>query len=101
MSSARSTNWFWPPLVAVIAYNVGWWAVAPLSCTATQTAGATSGRTTCSSLLGIDYSGTGTYNPSFDAANQAGLLLAAAGFIVVLVVMLRRQRRDRGEPWVR
>ena len=72
--------WFWPPLVAVIAYNVGWWAVAPLSCTATQTVGATSGRTTCSSLVGIDYSGSGIYNPSLDPANQVGLLLAGIAF---------------------
>jgi hypothetical protein len=27
---------YWPPLVAVIAYNIGYWAVAPLFCTATQ-----------------------------------------------------------------
>ena len=26
---------FWPPLLAVVAYNVGYWAVAPLYCTAT------------------------------------------------------------------
>jgi hypothetical protein len=28
--------WFWPPLAAVIAYNVGYWAVARLSWTATR-----------------------------------------------------------------
>jgi hypothetical protein len=85
---------FWPPLVAVVAYNVGYWAVAPLSCTATETVGETS-TTTCSSLTGIGYSGVGIYNPSLDPANQVGLLLAGFSFIVVLTTMLWRGRRTR------
>lgn len=83
---------FWPPLVAVIAYNVGFWAVAPLSCTATEAAGGTS-TTTCSSLIGIGYSGSGIYNPSLDPANQVGLLVAAIAFIVVLAALLWQRRR--------
>lgn len=83
---------FWPPLVAVIAYNVGYWAVASLSCTATEAAGGTS-TTTCSSLIGIGYSGSGIYNPSLDRANQAGLLLAVIAFIVVLATLLWQRRR--------
>ena len=83
---------FWPPLGAVIAYNVGYWAVVPLYCTATETAGGTS-TTTCSSLIGIGYSGSGIYNPSLDPANYAGLLLAAVAFVVVLALMLWQGRR--------
>jgi hypothetical protein len=83
---------FWPPLLAVIAYNVGYWAVAPFYCTATEAVGGAS-TTTCSSLIGIGYSGSGTYDPSLDPANQAGLLLAAIAFIVVLTAMLRQGRR--------
>ena len=85
---------FWPPLAAVIAYNVGYWAVAPLSCTATEAAGGTS-TTSCSSLIGIGYSGSGIYNPSLDPANQAGLVLAVIAFVVVLATMLWRVRRVR------
>ena len=85
---------FWPPLVAVIAYNVGYWAVAPLYCTATEAAGGTS-TTTCSSLIGTGYSGSGIYNPSLDPANQAGLLLAGIAFVVVLAAMLWQGRRVR------
>lgn len=85
---------FWPPLLAVIAYNVGYWAVAPLYCTATEAAGGTS-TTTCSSLIGIGYSGSGIYNPSLDPANQAGLLLAAVAFVVALAMMLWQGRRAR------
>ena len=83
---------YWPPLLAVIAYNVGYWAVAPLYCTATEAAGGTS-TTTCSSFIGIGYSGSGTYNSSLGPANQAGLLLAAVAFVVVLGAMLWQGRR--------
>lgn len=85
---------FWSPLVAVIAYNVAYWAVAPLYCTATEAAGGTP-TTTCSSLIGIGYSGSGMYNPSLDPANQAGLVVAAIAFVVVLAGMLWERRRMR------
>ncbi len=86
---------FWPPLLAVVAYNVGYWAVAPLYCTATGTVGGPS-TTACSSVLGINYSGTGLYNPSLDPANLAGLLLAAVTFVVVLVAIIAKRRSARG-----
>ena len=85
---------FWPPLLAVIAYNVGYWAVAPLSCTAIETVGGTS-TTTCSWLIGIGYSGAGMFNPSLDLANQVGLVLAALVFVVVLAATSRRARAAR------
>ena len=86
---------FWPPLAAVVAYNVGWWAVAPFYCTAAAVAVGGTSTTTCSSLIGIGYSGTGIYNPSLDPANQAGLLSAAVAFVVVLTTMLWQGRRAR------
>ena len=90
---------FWPPLLAVVAYNVGYWAVAPLYCTATEKVGGPS-TTTCSSVLGINYSGSGLYNPSLDPANAAGLLLAALTFVVVLVAIIAKRRfgRDVSAP---
>jgi hypothetical protein len=87
---------FWPPLVAVIAYNVGYWAVVPLYCTATEAVGGAS-TTVCSSLIGISYSGSGIYNPSLGPANQVGLLLAAVAFVVVLATMLWQGRPGRVE----
>lgn len=87
---------FWPPLVAVIAYNVGYWAVVPFNCTATGTVGGTT--TVCSSLIGIRYSGSGLYNPSLEPANQVGLLLAAVAFVVVLAAMLWKGRAGRVAP---
>jgi hypothetical protein len=90
---------FWPPLLAVVAYNVGYWAVAPLYCTATEAVGGLS-TTVCSSVLGINYSGSGLYNPSLDPANMAGLLLAAVAFAVVLasIILKRRSERDVTAP---
>ena len=85
---------FWPPLVAVIAYNVGYWAVVPLYCTATEVVGGTS-TTACSSLIGIRYSGSGIYNPSLEPANLVALLLAAIAFLVVLAAMLWKGRTGR------
>jgi len=85
---------FWPPLLAVVAYNVGYWAVAPLYCTATEVVGGPS-TTVCSSVLGINYSGSGTYNPSGDPANMAGLLLAAVAFVAALVAIISKRRSER------
>ena len=95
----RRPTLFWPPLLAVVAYNVGYWAVAPLYCTATEAVGGLS-TTVCSSVLGINYSGSGLYNPSLDPANMAGLLLAAVAFVVVLVAIIskRRSERDASAP---
>ena len=85
---------FWPPLLAVVAYNAAYWAVAPLYCTATEAVGGLS-TTVCSSVLGINYSGTGSYNPSLDPANMAGLLLAALAFVAVLAAMILKRRSER------
>jgi len=90
----RHPTLYWPPIVAVIAYNVGWWAVAPMYCTATQAVGGVS-TTICSNLLGLTWSGSGIYNPSLEPANQAALLMAAVAFVVVLAVMLWRGRAGR------
>jgi len=91
---------FWPPLAAVVAFNVGYWATVPLYCGATSTvdgAGAGVSTTTCQSLLGGTFTGTGIVNPSLDPANEAGLGMAAVAFVVVLVAIIVR-RRSRGVP---
>jgi hypothetical protein len=91
---------FWPPLAAVTAWNVGYLAIVPMSCTATQTVGVGSGAaaesfTVCSSLTGIVYSGRGVYNPPLEPANQAALVLAVVTFVLVLaaVTWFRRSHR--------
>jgi hypothetical protein len=88
---------FWPPLAAVIAWNVGFLAFAPMTCTTTETIGVGSSEggeptTVCSSLTGIAYSGRGLFNPSLEPANQAAWVFAAVSFVVVLAAirLLRR-----------
>ncbi len=80
----RRPRIFWPALLAVIALDIGYWAVVPFSCTASAGVGADAttaevgaGATTvCSSLIGLRYSGEGIYDPSRLPALAAGLLLA-------------------------
>lgn len=94
---------FWPVLSAVIAFFVGYVLVAPVSCTALgvveEAAGATEsdsvGLTTCTNLLGIDYSGTGLYNPPLWPAVVAGVILAAA-----VALILRRLLHEQGSRGV-
>jgi hypothetical protein len=95
----RRPTAFWPPLAAVIAWNVAFLAIAPMSCTTTQTiaVGSSGGgepTTLCSSLTGIVYSGRGLFNPSLEPANQAAWVFAAVSFVVVLAAIrwLRRSR---------
>lgn len=82
---------FWPPLSAVIGHVVGYWTVVPLYCSATDVGGGTS-MTTCSSLIGITYSGSDAYNPSHAPADQAGLIVGAIALIAVFVATLWRAR---------
>jgi hypothetical protein len=64
---------YWPPLLAVIAYDVVYWAVAPFSCYARSDAGQIS-NTACSSLIGAHYAGVGIFTPSLLPAIVAGLV---------------------------
>ena len=82
---------YWPPLVAVIAYNAGYWLVAPIYCSVTQDVGGSSA-TTCSSLIGISHPGSSP-DPWLAAAHVTGLQSAAIAFVVTLAAMLWRQRR--------
>jgi hypothetical protein len=80
---------YWPPMSAVLAFFVGYAAVAPISCTATQRVGGLS-RTVCASLVGIRYEGTETYNAPLMPGLVAGLLLGGAAAIAVAIVLWRR-----------
>ena len=82
---------FWPPMAAVLAFLVGYVAVAPLICAADGGVG-TGSTTLCSSLIGIGYSGTGAYNPSLLPAVLAGLALAALVGLLVLGFLWRTTR---------
>jgi hypothetical protein len=71
---------FWPPLVGVLSFFIGFVLIAPWSCTTTATTSGDPGAfTTCSNILGLNYSGGGSYNPPLWPALAVGLALAAAG----------------------
>lgn len=80
---------FWPPLLAVIAYNVGFWAVAPLYCGATSEVGSV-GTTVCTSLIGIRYTGGDNFNPSSMPGVIAGLTFAGVTAIATIGFLLWR-----------
>ena len=96
---------FWPPVSAVVAWNVAFLAVVPWTCTTTSTMGAGGpggglgdATTVCTSLLGSTTTGPGTLNPSLEPANQVALLAAVITFAVVLAfagVLPRARRRLR------
>jgi hypothetical protein len=83
----------WPVLVGVWSFVLGYVLVAPLSCSTSAAPPGEAGRTTCSNVLGIDYSGTDVYNPSLCPARMAGLAAAAGG-----VVVTRQITRRTGSP---
>jgi hypothetical protein len=86
----------WPTLVGVWAFVLGYILIAPLSCTSTAMA-VTAGspvavsHTTCTNILGIDYSGTGIYNPSLVPAGFAGVAAGAAGVLSTRFLLRRRR----------
>jgi hypothetical protein len=86
----------WPALVGVWAFVLGYLLVAPLGCTSKTmavTAGspAAASHTTCTNILGIDYSGTGIYNPSLVPALVVAAAAGAAGALATRFLLRRRR----------
>ncbi len=79
---------FWPIVVGIAVLFVGYVLVAPLSCTSEAVAresGHAVGATSCTNLVGIDYSGGPGYNPPLWPALLAGV---AGGAIAGAVTRL-------------
>lgn len=112
---------FWPPIIALVTFIAGVTVVAPLSCSTSSMSvasvwvpsqatpatfvtpvtgaipvkpisGETIGRTNCSNLAGMRYSGPGNYQPSFLPALLVGLLAAAALGPLARYWLHRRER---------
>lgn len=92
---------FVPALFALVGFFVGFMLVVPLGCTV-QSMAITEGRTTttsladdtsCSSAIGIDYSGSGSYNPPLWPAVLAGLLAASAAFALAALLQVRHRQQ--------
>jgi Na+(H+)/acetate symporter ActP len=63
-------------VAAIVGFTVGYILVAPLGCTSSGGAPGSISHTVCTNILGIDYSGTGVYNPSSLPGLIAGLVVA-------------------------
>lgn len=91
--------WFWPPMAAVLAYNMAFWVITPLYCSSTSSPGDAPALTSCSSLIGITWpaNGGGLADPSaaFAQTNGVALALAVCAFGAVLAWMLRRREAGR------
>jgi len=69
-------------VAAAVGFSVGYILIAPLTCSTSASSADPVEHTVCSNILGIDYSGAGSYDPSLLPALIAGLvvaLLAALG----------------------
>ena len=88
---------FWPPLLGVIAYNLAFLAVAPFYCTASAPIGSTA-TTVCTSLIGLRYSGEGTYDPSLMPAVIVGWMVAGLTATGALAFLLWKRRTRSDQP---
>lgn len=77
--------------VALLAFVAAAILVAPGGCSATATTSGTGGTTTCTNLLGIDYTGAVPYSPPFWPALVAGATAAVVAGSLVFA-LLRRGR---------
>ncbi len=90
----RRRDVLWPTLTGVWASVLGYLLVAPLGCTGTSTAlptgASTLGRTTCATLLGLDYSGGSAYRAPLLPAFLAGLGVGVVVAVGTRVILERR-----------
>ena len=90
----RQPEVLWPAVTAVIAFVAGFLLVTPLGCSTSPSSAFSdlpTQTTTCTNVLGIDYSGHGLYNPSHWPALLAGLALSALAAATVRVILKRRE----------
>jgi hypothetical protein len=63
-------------VAAAVGFSVGYILIAPLTCSTSASSADPVEQTVCSNVLGIDYSGRGSYDPSLLPALLAGLVVA-------------------------
>jgi hypothetical protein len=84
---------------ALLGYTLGFTMVAPSQCITTSTVGAATSEqdlstTVCTSLIGMTYSGQGTFDPPRDLPIVVGLVLGALAFLLAMYVRRRGRRLD-------
>lgn len=97
---------FWPWLAGVVALFVGYVLVAPLACSARESATAAGSDrpdaaevgadgVTCMNLAGIDYTGGPGYDPPLWPAAIAGVITALGAGAATRIAVAGRARRSR------
>jgi len=84
---------FWPVLLAVVGFVVGYLLFVPLSCTATASIPGGETTTVCRSILGPEYRTVGVAEPPTDLARLAGAIGAAVGAVLALAGLTLARRR--------
>jgi hypothetical protein len=84
-------------VAAIVGFTTGYILVAPLGCTTSGGVPGSTPHTVCGNILGIDYSGTGVYNPSLLPGLSAGLILAVL-FAIGTGRLVRRIASHRMTP---
>jgi uncharacterized membrane-anchored protein len=93
---------FWPPLIGLALFVFTYVLVAPLGCTVSASVSVVNGAgprqitqeigsTSCTNLLGLDYSGTGTYNPPLRPALLAAVVLGTLTFLIAQRMLRTRE----------
>jgi hypothetical protein len=86
---------YWPLLLGVLGFVIGYLLFVPLTCTATAVIPGGTGETVCRAILGPEYRAAGIANPPADTALLAGviaMIVAAIGTLAALRFAARRRR---------
>lgn len=89
----RRPKVYWPVLVAVVGFVLGYLLFVPLTCTATSAIPGGEGATVCQSILGPEYRSVGVSNPTTDLARLAGTIAALAAAVATLGGLILVERR--------
>jgi hypothetical protein len=94
LSPVRRWNFvFWPLLLAVIAFQIAYFSVAPFECSASQAIGGPT-MTVCRSPLGFRYEGGTGFEASRTMSLVAGAASATLTALMTWVVMRRGRVSD-------
>ncbi|MDP2350020.1 MAG: hypothetical protein Q8M74_02565 [Chloroflexota bacterium] len=87
---------FWPVLMGLIGFELGYLLFVPLTCTATAAIPGGAGETVCTSILGPEYRASGVGAPPTDLARLVGVIAAAGAAVATLAgLTLAGRREDR------